>query len=202
MRAFVGALEQSRLAICRGGFILNTCAVRLKADLTHYVLRGPTLPPSPHRRSHPFQRLISPVYTGKPPPGTSSSRKETDYFARDARIRNAAAPSRAIETSARIRAHGATVALPGIADPQFTGLFSPGSPRADGWITRKLFRSGRLVAFTLRRNAPHNSRLSFFVRPAPRPRSPFTGPFRADRTPYVLPEENIALSNARNRLQR
>lgn len=94
-----------------------------------------------------------------------------------------------IETSARIRRRQREKERE--KDSRFGGncgsaiyrpFFRPDGPRVDGWITRKLFRSERLVAFTLRRNVPHNSRLSFFVRA--RARS-----ILRDRAQYVSPEE-------------
>lgn len=84
------------------------------------------------------------------------------------------------------------VALAGIADPQFTGpFFVPAVPGRDGWITRKLFRSERLVAFTLRRNVPHNSLACRFLFALA------LGPFRAIESNTFRRRKNIALSNAR-----
>lgn len=73
--------------------------------------------------------------------------------------------SLAIETSVRGSDAGGESLWQKLRIRNLPAFFRPGSPWADGWITRKLFRSGRLVAFTLRRNVPHNSRSSFFVRP-------------------------------------
>lgn len=71
----------------------------------------------------------------------------------------------AIETSA----YGSVVAAVALAELRIRNLpafFRPDGPQADGWITRKLFRSGRFVAFTLRRNAPQQLTLVVFV-PSP-----------------------------------
>lgn len=160
-----------------------------KGGLYAWVLRG-----LHHCQFRPFQRLILPVYTRQSPRRDRrllrhrEKGRGADYCTR---IRNAAV-SRAIETSARITDARHSRFGRELRIRNLPALFSHGSPRADGWITRKLFRSGRLVAFTLRRNVPHNSRLSFFVRPArvrvhARSRSPVHRSISHDRAPYVSP---------------